>query len=268
MSVQIEPSELGFERPFNREVTQVLYIRNNGYEPVAFKVKTTAPKQYCVRPNSGRIEAGKEVEVLVHLQPMKTDPPTDFKSRDKFLVQSVPITADREAVPMAQIWAHVEKNDKSAILEKKIRVAFLQPGERETGGVNPDTSIIPAVDTIFQSPQQPRETIQTPPPVRTDSRAPPKSPEPVEAVEKQAPQQVQRAGDQDLSSANAKIAQLQEQLKLADMKAKKATTVVADKTDQITQGGVALASAPPGGVPVQVCASLCLLSFLIAWFFF
>lgn len=45
MSVQIEPSELGFERPFNREVTQVLYIRNNGYEPVAFKVKTTAPKQ-------------------------------------------------------------------------------------------------------------------------------------------------------------------------------------------------------------------------------
>ena len=27
------------------------------------KVKTTAPKQYCVRPNSGRIEAGMEVEV-------------------------------------------------------------------------------------------------------------------------------------------------------------------------------------------------------------
>ena len=27
------------------------------------KVKTTAPKQYCVRPNSGRIDPGANVEV-------------------------------------------------------------------------------------------------------------------------------------------------------------------------------------------------------------
>lgn len=40
---------------------------------------------------------------LVHLQPMKQDPPADFKCRDKFLVQSVPITADREAVNIQTI---------------------------------------------------------------------------------------------------------------------------------------------------------------------
>lgn len=28
-----------------------------------FKVKTTAPKQYCVRPNAGRIEPKSQVEV-------------------------------------------------------------------------------------------------------------------------------------------------------------------------------------------------------------
>jgi hypothetical protein len=63
MSVEIEPLELGFHRPFTVEVSQTLKIRNSNHVPVAFKVKTTAPKQYCVRPNSGRIEPGKEVEV-------------------------------------------------------------------------------------------------------------------------------------------------------------------------------------------------------------
>jgi hypothetical protein len=63
MSVEIDPVELGFHRPFTQEVSQILKIKNPNHTPVAFKVKTTAPKQYCVRPNSGRIEPGKEVEV-------------------------------------------------------------------------------------------------------------------------------------------------------------------------------------------------------------
>jgi len=96
MSVEIEPTELAFTRPFTTEVSQSLKIRNSNRTPVAFKVKTTAPKQYCVRPNSGRIEPGKEVEVTVLLQAMKQDPPLDIKCRDKFLVQSVAVTADKE----------------------------------------------------------------------------------------------------------------------------------------------------------------------------
>merc|ERR1712225_185821 len=79
MSVEIEPTELAFARPFTTEVSQSLKIRNSNRTPVAFKVKTTAPKQYCVRPNSGRIEPGKEVEVTVLLQAMKQDPPLDIK---------------------------------------------------------------------------------------------------------------------------------------------------------------------------------------------
>ena len=34
--------------------------------------------------------------VLVQMQAMKEDPPLDFKCKDKFLVQSVAITAERE----------------------------------------------------------------------------------------------------------------------------------------------------------------------------
>jgi hypothetical protein len=49
--------------PFTQLVKEILVVRNPNPEPVAFKVKTTAPKQYCVRPNSGRIEANQSVEV-------------------------------------------------------------------------------------------------------------------------------------------------------------------------------------------------------------
>ncbi|CAK7222708.1 phosphatidylinositol-binding protein scs2 [Sporothrix curviconia] len=122
MSVEIEPAELGFRRPFTVEVSETLRIRNPNGTPVAFKVKTTAPKQYCVRPNSGRIEPDREVEVTVLLQAMKQDPPADYKCRDKFLVQAVPITGDKEFISVQEIWDRVEKSD---VQERKIRVSFL-----------------------------------------------------------------------------------------------------------------------------------------------
>lgn len=102
-----------------------LQVSNPNNQPVAFKVKTTAPKQYCVRPNSGRIEPGEKIEVQVLLQPMKEEPPSSAKCRDKFLVQSTIITPERETTSLNDIWGVVEKEDKGAIHEQKIRCAFL-----------------------------------------------------------------------------------------------------------------------------------------------
>ncbi|KAG8778896.1 phosphatidylinositol-binding protein scs2 [Serendipita sp. 397] len=64
MSVSLDPSsQLAFRKPFNTLGKQILHIYNNNAQPVAFKVKTTAPKLYCVRPNAGRIEPGMHVDV-------------------------------------------------------------------------------------------------------------------------------------------------------------------------------------------------------------
>ena len=46
--------------PFNDVITANLVLRNPSSKTVLFKVKTTAPKQYCVRPNSGVLEPGKD----------------------------------------------------------------------------------------------------------------------------------------------------------------------------------------------------------------
>ncbi|KAF9987504.1 phosphatidylinositol-binding protein scs2 [Mortierella antarctica] len=126
MSVELEPStQLSFRRPLTEAIKETLLIRNPTQLPIAFKVKTTAPRQYCVRPNSGRVEPGQELEVQVQMQAMKEDPPADYKCKDKFLVQSIAITAEREQLLPTELWPMMEKDAKDQIREKKIRCAFL-----------------------------------------------------------------------------------------------------------------------------------------------
>uniref|UniRef100_A0A1D1Z3G6 Vesicle-associated membrane protein-associated protein C16G5.05c n=1 Tax=Anthurium amnicola TaxID=1678845 RepID=A0A1D1Z3G6_9ARAE len=138
MSVKLEPpSQLSFHRPFTQLVKEILVVRNPNPEPVAFKVKTTAPKQYCVRPNSGRIEANQSVDVQVILQPMKEDPAPDFKCKDKFLVQSVAITAERETLTLTDLWSTTEKQAKDSIKETKIRCVYLPPVESNAPPTSP-----------------------------------------------------------------------------------------------------------------------------------
>lgn len=50
--------------PFDHVVTSILKVSNPTTDRrICFKVKTTAPKRYCVRPNSGVIEPRQSVEV-------------------------------------------------------------------------------------------------------------------------------------------------------------------------------------------------------------
>ncbi|CAO3589629.1 unnamed protein product [Absidia cylindrospora] len=66
MSLHVEPSEvLTFKRPLTRTSKEILTINNSGDHDIAFKVKTTAPKLYCVRPNAGTVGAGETMEIQV-----------------------------------------------------------------------------------------------------------------------------------------------------------------------------------------------------------
>lgn len=49
--------------PFTDVVTTNLKLGNPTDRNVCFKVKTTAPRRYCVRPNSGVIDAGASLNV-------------------------------------------------------------------------------------------------------------------------------------------------------------------------------------------------------------
>jgi hypothetical protein len=49
--------------PLTRTTKETLNITNPNSHDIAFKVKTTAPKLYCVRPNAGVVPAGQSLEV-------------------------------------------------------------------------------------------------------------------------------------------------------------------------------------------------------------
>ncbi|KAL4246647.1 VAMP-associated protein (VAP) family protein [Abortiporus biennis] len=179
MSLKLDPaSALSFQRPFTEHVKRTLTITNNNNLPVAFKVKTTAPKLYCVRPNIGRLEPGETEEVLVMLQAMEEDPPLNIKCKDKFLIQSTLITPEREAVPLQDIW-NTEGGD---LYSHKLKVVYLRPeGEEEEQHPNMSSSIeVPDsyFNTVRQIPQHPEEHEAEPEPAPLPIPAPHSAPPP------------------------------------------------------------------------------------------
>lgn len=126
MSVTLRPTDvLTFQRPFNEVITQRLVLTNHNAEPIAFKVKTSAPLKYLVRPNKGRAEPGESLEISIFLQPMRTEPPTDYICLDKFLIQSTFITADREKLSLTDIWNAPVMSVIHEIHGQKLRVTYL-----------------------------------------------------------------------------------------------------------------------------------------------
>uniref|UniRef100_A0A0E0LRD2 MSP domain-containing protein n=1 Tax=Oryza punctata TaxID=4537 RepID=A0A0E0LRD2_ORYPU len=86
--LEIQPSELAFPFELLKQSSCSMQLTNKTDHYVAFKVKTTNPKQYCVRPNIGVVLPGSTCDVTVMMQAQREAPP-DMQCKDKFLVQSV-----------------------------------------------------------------------------------------------------------------------------------------------------------------------------------
>ncbi|XP_060929965.1 vesicle-associated membrane protein-associated protein B/C [Limanda limanda] len=121
----LEPQhELKFRGPFTDVVTATLKLSNPTDRNVCFKVKTTAPRRYCVRPNSGIIDAGNSVNVSVMLQPFDYDP--NEKSKHKFMVQS--LLAPYDMTDMEGVWKEAKPEE---LMDSKLRCAFELPLEND-----------------------------------------------------------------------------------------------------------------------------------------
>ncbi|KAL9237058.1 hypothetical protein vseg_011647 [Gypsophila vaccaria] len=116
----VQPSELKFPFQLNRLSTCWLQLTNKTNNNVAFKVKTTHPKKYCVRPNVGIISPGSTCVVKVGLQAQKEFPLGVPK--DKFLVQSMiaPLGMTAE-----DITSQMFRKDSVDLEEQKLRVVFV-----------------------------------------------------------------------------------------------------------------------------------------------
>ncbi|OEL14332.1 Vesicle-associated protein 1-2 [Dichanthelium oligosanthes] len=92
----INPIELRFPFELNKQISCTLQLTNKTDKQVVFKVKTTSPKKYCVRPNNGIVAPRSTADVVVTMQAQREAPP-DMQCKDKFLVQSAIVA--KEIVP-------------------------------------------------------------------------------------------------------------------------------------------------------------------------
>ncbi|XP_033221773.1 vesicle-associated membrane protein-associated protein B [Belonocnema kinseyi] len=120
----IEPqNELRFRGPFTgAPVTSYMKLTNPTNHKVYFKIKTTAPKRYCVRPNSGVLKPKEVTEIAVCLQPYDFDP--SEKSKHKFMVQTlIAPEGDNDEYPQ-DVW---RDSNPSQMMDSKLKCVFENP---------------------------------------------------------------------------------------------------------------------------------------------
>ncbi|XP_011090861.1 vesicle-associated protein 2-2 [Sesamum indicum] len=119
--VEIQPRELKFIVEVKKQSLCTVHLANVSGQYVAFKVKTTSPKKYCVRPNVGIIKPKSTCEFTVTMQAQKSAP-SEMQCKDKFLIQStvVPFGTTEEEITSSMF----AKESQKYIEETKLRVVL------------------------------------------------------------------------------------------------------------------------------------------------
>jgi len=121
MALELIPNgDLVFKGPFNAVSTTTLKLSNSGNERLAYKIKTTAPKRYCVKPNSGFLDAHATANIQVMLQPQATGQQDD-RAKHKFMVQWVAVPNSYKD-DVEAFWK--QDFDKSNVQDSKLKCVF------------------------------------------------------------------------------------------------------------------------------------------------
>ncbi|XP_059062343.1 vesicle-associated membrane protein-associated protein B isoform X2 [Achroia grisella] len=118
----IEPqNELKFKGLFEQGCTTYMRLINPSSDAVLFKIKTTAPKKYCVRPNSGLLTPNSKIEIAITPQPVYVD--QNEKHKHKFMVQSVSVPEGKLS-NIDQMWKEISPDQ---LMDYKLKCVFETP---------------------------------------------------------------------------------------------------------------------------------------------
>ncbi|XP_022025421.1 vesicle-associated protein 1-2 [Helianthus annuus] len=120
--LEINATAITFICEVKKQSTSSVHLSNISDEYVAFKVKTTSPKRFCVRPNSGIISPKSACEFTVTMQGLRS-PPSEVECKDKFLIQSTVVdAATKEEDVTLELFS---KRSGKYVEEKKLRVVLV-----------------------------------------------------------------------------------------------------------------------------------------------
>lgn len=122
MVLNVHPQDISFPGNGMTHTEAQINLHNPTNKRVAFKVKTTAPRRYCVRPNSGIIDPDSTMSIQVLFQPGDANSLNDIP-RHKFLVQAI-VLNDNEDTTNDTKWRDITTNQHERLMESKMRVLF------------------------------------------------------------------------------------------------------------------------------------------------
>ncbi|KAI4372421.1 hypothetical protein MLD38_010655 [Melastoma candidum] len=154
--ISVHPDELKFKLEPKMQAYCDLKVVNNTEHHVAFKVKTTSPKKYFVRPNTSVIQPWDACFIRVTLQAQQEYHP-DMQCRDKFLLQSTVVPPHSD---IDELSPDIFNKDSGKVVEEcKLKVVYAPastPEEnQEDGGLMSvrqilDSSSDPAVQQLTE----------------------------------------------------------------------------------------------------------------------
>eukprot|EP01123_Difflugia_compressa_P014928 TRINITY_DN814_c0_g1_i1.p1 TRINITY_DN814_c0_g1~~TRINITY_DN814_c0_g1_i1.p1 ORF type:complete len:331 (-),score=70.16 TRINITY_DN814_c0_g1_i1:54-1046(-) len=154
----LEPLSINFPPPYDRVMKRIVKIENKTDTAMSFKVKTTAPKRYCVLPSHGFILPGQttSLKVLLNLtkDPPKINPSALKDYKDKFQVQSIlvkqdiPSEEDQRGELNKKLWESVSKDE---IRKQKLRATFRPEADSDGGDSNMSLTATATESNMFSS---------------------------------------------------------------------------------------------------------------------
>lgn len=142
--VEIQPRELKFICEVKKQSSCAVHLLNATDQYVAFKVKTTSPKKYCVRPNIGIIKPKSTYDFTVTMQAQKSVP-ADMQCKDKFLIQStvVPYGTSEEEITSSMF----ARESHKYIEETKLKVVLTSA---PSSPVKPPASVVSKQEPSYE----------------------------------------------------------------------------------------------------------------------
>lgn len=125
--LNVAPPELVFIVQQNKASKVDLLLSNPTNTHIAYKVKTTAPKRYCVRPTFGIIQplGTEEIQVLLNFPKEKLP-----EEKDKFQILSLSISKEQATTDaLKAVWASASEDD---VMKQRLKCSIKIVGDLPT----------------------------------------------------------------------------------------------------------------------------------------
>ncbi|XP_014520861.1 vesicle-associated protein 2-1-like isoform X2 [Vigna radiata var. radiata] len=126
--ISVSPDELRFHFELEKQTFCDLKVLNNTQNHVAFKVKTTSPKKYIARPNTGVVHPWDSCIIRVTLQAQREYPPK-MQCKDKFLLLSTIVSPNTDVVDLPQ--DTFDEESGNSVEKLKFRAAYISTASPE-----------------------------------------------------------------------------------------------------------------------------------------